>query len=299
MRKHTKKKQLKQENNIFRRNSKKVRLDQCSPRKGKENFTCFTRPSLKRIIKFWNSANPEDMIEIKSTDTRYSLWSKINQKLKSICDNEYCWLEQPFIKDKSDIKSDYKPKMPHSWNRNKNEWLTTSDIENVMNQYMNKHTDFLFIGAVPIDFDYEMNPGMCVVNELCKIKISSLLKQGINQLGIIFNLDPHDKPGSHWVSFYGDLRGGSLFYFDSYGFEPPKQVIELVKRLKEQGAENNINMKYDYNKIRHQYKNSECGVYSINFIENMLNGVKFDSFCKRKISDDKMEQFRKKYFIRV
>jgi hypothetical protein len=296
----TKKRTLtKKENNNFRKNSKKIRLKQCSPRKGTEYKTCFSRPSLKRIIKYWNSSNPNDEIIIKDKDSRYVIWSKINKKLKSICDNEYCWLEQSFIKDRNELKHDYKPKMPNSWEKNKNEWLTTSDIESVMNQYMKKHSDFLFIGAVPIDFDTEMTPGMCVVNELCRIKVSQLLKQGINQIGIVFNLDPHDKPGSHWVSFYGNFKTGKLFYFDSYGFEPPSQVEELVKRLKDQGSQNNIPIMYDFNKVRHQYKNSECGVYSINFIENMLNGVEFNTFCNRKIPDDKMELFRKKYFIRL
>jgi len=298
MRKQSKKKQLKQENNSFRRNSKKIRFNQCSPRKGKEAITCFSRPSLKRIINYWNIANPSNTISIKEKDTRGALWSKINQKLKYICDNEYCWLEQSFIKERSELKDEYRPKMPESWGKNKNEWLTTSDIERVMNQYMNKHPDFLFIGAVPIDFDTEMTPGLCVVNELCKIKIASLIKQGINQIGIVFNLDPHDKPGSHWVSFYGNFKRRQLFYFDSYGFEPPKQVIQLVNRLKDQRLETNSTMDYAYNKVRHQYKNSECGIYSINFIENMLNGVGFNTFCEKKIPDDKMETFRNRYFIK-
>ena len=292
-------KKLKGENNSLRKNTKKVVSNQCSPRKGKETFTCFSRPSLKRIVKYWNDYNVNDPIKYRERDTRSQLWNKINSKLKKTCDTEYCWLEQPFIADKTKIMDDFRPKMPESWNKNKNEWLTTRDIERVMNQYMNKYDDFLFIGAVPIDFDTVMSPGMCVVNELCKIKLNSLLKKGIYQIGIIFNLDPHDKPGSHWVSFYGNFKRGQLYYFDSYGFEPPKQVMELVKRLQEQGVENNIDIEYDYNKVRHQYKNSECGVYSINFIENMLKGMTFAKFCNLKIPDDKMQKFRNKYYVKT
>ena len=70
----------------------------------------------------------------------------------------------------------------------------------------------------------------------------------------------------------------------------------MVKRLKAQGKENGIKMEYEYNTIRHQYKNSECGVYSINFIENMLNGMSFEKFCNLKIPDDKMQKFRNKYY---
>lgn len=285
------------ESNSLRRNTRKIVLNKCSPRKNKETVTCFSKPSLKRIIKYWNDYYPNDKIEIATFDTKHDLWKKINTKLARMCDNEYCWLSQPFISNKDEINGDFKPKKPLSWKSNKNEWLTTSDIEKVMNQYTNKHPDFTFVGAVPIDFDKEMHPGMCVVNELCKIKLASLLKKGINKIGIVFNLDPHDEPGSHWVSFFGNLTTGNLNYFDSYGFKPPNEVKMLVKRLISQGKENNIKMKYDYNKIRHQYKDSECGVYSINFIENMLDGKTFKSFCQRKIPDDHMEKFRNKYFI--
>ena len=254
--------------------------------------------SLKRIIKYWNESNSNDKIIYNENDSHLSLWKKINQRLSKICDNEYCWLDQLFISNKSEISNDYRPKMPSAWKKNKREWLTTSDIEKVMNQYMNKHDDFFFVGAVPIDFDKEMSAGMCVVDELCKIKIANLVKKGIYQIGIVFNLDPHDKPGSHWVSFYGNLREGKLYYFDSYGFKPPKEVKKLVERLTEQGKKHNIPMEYRQNKVRHQYKESECGVYSIHFIESMLNGKSFDNYCNSDINDDKMNKLRNKYYVK-
>jgi hypothetical protein len=285
-------------NNNLRRNSRKIRLNQCSPRKDGETFTCFTRPSLKRIIKYWNESNLNDQINYEESDTRSVLWNKINKRLSKICDSEYCWLEQPFISNKSELNGDYRPKMPSAWKKNKREWLTTSDIEKVMNQYMKQYEDFFFVGAVPIDFDKEMSAGMCVVDELCKIKINTLLKKGITQIGIVFNLDPHDKPGSHWVSFYGNIKLGKLYYFDSYGFKPPKEVKKLVERLIEQGNKNNINMEYEQNKVRHQYKESECGVYSMHFIENMLEGKSFKSYCNSDINDDKMNRLRNKYYVK-
>ena len=274
-------------------------LNYCSPRNNKEKFTCFSRPSLKRIIKYWNEHNSKDRIKISEQDTREKLWNKINQKLKAICDDEYCWLKQPFISSKSVVIDDYRPEMPNSWNSNKNEWLTTRDIEKVMNQYMKKHNDFIFIGAVPIDFDKEVHPGVCVVNELCKIKMRSFFKKGIAKIGIVFNLDPHDKPGSHWVSFFGDLKKGKLYYFDSYGLEPPKEVSKLVDRLIKQGEDNNMKFEYKENKLRHQYNESECGVYSINFIEQMLEGTDFDVLSSNKIPDKKMVLLRKKYFVNL
>ena len=51
-------------------------------------------------------------------------------------------------------------------------------------------------------------------------------------MGIVFNLDPHDKPGSHWVSMYVDLNNGGIYYFDSYGYKPLKEILfNLNKKL--------------------------------------------------------------------
>ena len=60
-----------------------------------------------------------------------------------------------------------------------------------------------------------------------------------------------------------------------------------------------MEVKYKYNKKRHQFKNSECGVYSINFIENMLEGKTFNQYCNSNIPDDKMNKLRKKYYLRA
>ena len=52
---------------------------------------------------------------------------------------------------------------------------------------------------------------------------------------MIFNLDPHDKPGSHWVALYSDVDKGGVYYFDSYGIDTPKEVKVLMDRLSNEG----------------------------------------------------------------
>ena len=52
-----------------------------------------------------------------------------------------------------------------------------------------------------------------------------------------------------------------------------------------------------YNKHRHQYKGSECGVYSINFIIRLLDGETFEHITRNKTLDDEMNECRKKYFF--
>ena len=189
--------------------------------------------------------------------------------------------------------------MPKKWKENKNEWLNTLDIEVVMKQYEKKYKDFMFIGPVPIDFDKELHPGNCVINELCKLNLKKIKNNGKNKLGVIFNLDPHDKPGSHWVSMYADFdKLNEIYYFDSYGLKEPTEVTKLMNRLKEHSENMGNKTNIHVNNIRHQFKNSECGVYSINFILKLLEGNKFEDLKHNLIKDDEMEQNRHKLFIK-
>ena len=49
--------------------------------------------------------------------------------------------------------------------------------------------------------------------------------------------------------------------------------------------------------MRHQYKESECGMYSIDFIERLLRNVPFHNMSKKKIKDDSVQKKRYKFFI--
>ena len=51
-----------------------------------------------------------------------------------------------------------------------------------------------------------------------------------------------------------------------------------------------------YNTIQHQRANSECGVYSINFILRLLQGKTFNEIVNNPIRDREMEDCRKIYF---
>jgi len=47
---------------------------------------------------------------------------------------------------------------------------------------------------------------------------------------------------------------------------------------------------------RFQYSNSECGMYSMYFIIRMIAGESFKKFCKKRIADKYMLDFRKILF---
>ena len=68
--------------------------------------------------------------------------------------------------------------------------------------------------------------------------------------------------------------------------------------MKKEGPSNEVEKKYDirYSQIRNQYKNSECGVYSMNFIIRLLHGTKFDKIISQKVPDDTINECREVYF---
>jgi len=263
----------------------------CSPlSKSRSNNTCFSRDALIRIADYWNGNHSN---KIKISKNTNNLWKNINKKFDKYCDKETCWVEQDFFdkKTKKNLKDNFKPKMPTTWGKKPREWLTTVDIRNVMRQYDDKHDDFMFIGPVPIDFDHKYDMGTCIVNELCNINVNELLKNKVTRLGVIFNTDPHNKSGEHWISLFADLNKG-VYFFDSYGLKPPTEIDTLMKRLQSQCKALNIDIEMEYNDIQHQFKNSECGVYSMNFIIQFLNGRKFLDIINDIIPDDDMQKNR-------
>ena len=191
----------------------------------------------------------------------------------------------------------FKPKMPRSWLKDYNEWLSTDDIEKCLNQHKEADKNFYFYGAVPMDFN------KCSVSNLCSFDLNSHLNNNKNKIGIVFNTDPSTKGGKHWISMYIDLGGynlnePSIYYFDSYGKKPSKNVQRLINKIKKQGEQNKMNILYFYNDHPYQKYDSQCGMYSIHFIKKMLEGLSFDEYLNSKLTDKQMSQLRSEYFIK-
>lgn len=169
-----------------------------------------------------------------------------------------------------------------------------------MHQYEKAYKCFEFLGPSPIDFDTKMAYGACVWEELCTFSLSTMMKKGKRKIGIIFNTDPHDKGGSHWISLFIDIKKGTIFFFDSVGHAAPQQVQTFVKRVQEQGHQMapRVELAFDQNHpVEHQYGNSACGVYSLFFIVHMLEDKFNGGYLKTHILPDAyIQKFRKVYF---
>ena len=221
------------------------------------------------------------------------LIKQFSKKLGQVCDNQRCWVNQNFINDMQKEaqlelrKYTFRPKGPQG----KFTWLSTGNIQDTMAQYERKYPEFTFLGAVPIDFDELEYLGIRNLN------FDELRKSGKTKIGIVFNLDESYKSGSHWVSLYADLNKGSVYFSDSYGIEPERRIRKFMRRIARY-CKDKLHKKIDvkHNENRHQYKNSECGVYSINFILRFLNGESFDEITGVKVKDDQINKCRHVYF---
>lgn len=196
-------------------------------------------------------------------------------------------------------KTYLRPAAPKEWTEDPDMWLDTNNIADVMNQYeeaMNNNgvKEFEFMGPFPIDFaapdpyKKSQDEKKCLMNEICEIRVQKALENGTRAIGIVYNLDPHYKSGSHWVANYIDLAGHTCYYFDSYGMKPPAQIETFMKWL----ATQDPSMKLHSNGRRLQYSNTECGMYCIYMIIRMLEGDSFVQITRRKPKDSDMIDFR-------
>jgi hypothetical protein len=281
-----------------KKNKTRKKNKQCSPKNKSDflDYTCYKPSNLYKMRNVWNTRHPGDRIETKKLK---EIWDSLGERLKNSCNSEACWIKNSLFKKEftdKEIKNVFSPNQPEDWKKNPNEWLSSIEISELMKQYEDAYKCFEFIGPTPIDFDEKLAYGECVWNDLCNFNLKEKIDDGINKIGIIFNLDKHDKPGSHWTCMFVSVKLKKIYYFDSYGDDLcPSQVKKLVKKIQKQSKEIGVKYKFVINKTRHQYSRSECGMYCLFFIIQMILDTSFSRFNK-KVSDKYMRKLRNIYF---
>ncbi len=292
----------------------------CSPAKLYDGIACFTLEAMVALCEAFNiycdeiiqqNKTPNKEVVIKKIDLQWKqsydenerkkyksyLVKELYSRLKNVCSNQMCWLKQEFIKKIRDVnikmdilKNTFRPKAP----KGQFTWLGTSNINDVIGQYETKYKHFKFLGAVPMDFD---NISDMLPIDIKNLDYDNLYNNGIKQIGIVFNLDTHNKSGSHWVSMFVDLKDGSIEYFDSAKGKPYKRVQVLMNRISD-FIKKRLSKKVTIriNNTPHQQKDSECGVYSINFILRRVSGETFDEISSKITDDDTVNLCRNVYF---
>ena len=283
---------------------KKYNDKKCAPGLKYTDGSCFTHASLIKIAKKYNEKY--NINEINLDLSKEKLVIELYNRLKDKCSEQRCWLNLALVQainDEQILFGTFLPDGPEG----KFEWLSTNDINSVLEQYHNVHDDFVFLGAVPYDFED------LAVLEINSLNFSELERLNKKKIGMVINLDEHYKSGSHWVALYINLEKNQIYYFDSVGKLPGRRIKKFINRIvkylykkkyndkininnlfkyfrKRKNSDNNnlikdnkylnnlLNDNFDikYNNIQHQFKNSECGVYSINFIIRLISGENFN-----------------------
>jgi hypothetical protein len=286
----------------------------CAPSKTYKDGSCFTIKSLKKIAENYNLKNPTN--KIKMSEDKENLVKQLETRLKDKCNEQTCWLRMDFVEalnDEEISNNTFRPEGPER----KFEWLSTTDINNVVAQYQDKYKNFLFLGAVPADFQ---DLGILGLE---KMNFNELLEEHKSKIGMVINLDESWKSGSHWVALYADLNKNQIYYFDSFAKKPSKRTRKFINKilkfmykkkfnkpininkvltnLKSQKGGNPDLSSFDirYNTKQHQFNNTECGVYSINFIVRLVGGESFDDITNDITKDLEMNKCRGSYFRNI
>ena len=90
------------------------------------------------------------------------------------------------------------------------------------------------------------------------------------------------------------------FFYKNIKNSKPEEIEEFFRKLQNEIKEKKLNIDFDVKKniVRHQYKNSECGVYCLKFIADRLE-KSFEEVVETKMPDDIIMEERWKRFFRV
>ena len=277
-----------------RKTLKKIKPLNCNPSiTAPVQQSCMTMEALLLLRDEYNKDHPINPIIAEKPSL---IWYELKMRLQ--CEDERCWLgEIDDPQKRAQIQSQlFAPDYPPEWIKNPIEWLTNIDIDKVMAQYQQKYADFEYLGTTSIDYDYIVDKpsGTCVEDMLCKFDLKKSKLRGKQRFAAVFNLDKHDEPGSHWVSLFISIPKKTIVFFDSANGGVPIEIRRFVKMVQKQHA----GYRFITSKKEHQKKNTECGVYSIHFIIEMLNDFDkmLDTIMRGNITDKAMTRYRRKYF---
>lgn len=244
----------------------------------------FDEKEIERLRTVYNKEHPKEP-EIQKSTTE-AVWAELKRRLHSKCNTG-----DPTCIISSMIK---RPRAPKSWDTNQTEWLSSDDIDKLEHEFERVFEDYHFIGCVPIDFDLKSEMSKCIVSTLCSMKLDTLYAKGYRRVGIVFNTDVHDGPGQHWIATFLDIRPELQYprmtYFDSYARKPEKEIQRLMFRWKDQwdSRKTSAPMRLTYNTTRHQFKESECGMYCLHFHYACLMGLPMD----KRVPDERVNAER-------
>lgn len=259
-------------------------------------LTCYSPRSVQLLVDAWNASHRSDAIRAK---TPRQQWGALRRKLADDCGvNEMCWMMQPFAAaSRRRLARSFANVAPREW-LSKNAWLSDTEIKAFLAACERKFERFRFVGPSAIDFDTVVREA-CVCPRLCGFDLARYVRDGVTDVGVVFNTDRHTGSGIHWIALYLRIAAGvQSFYFDSTGARAPPQVGVLVDRIREQAGGLGLAFRADSSQgVVHQKSTSECGIYSMYFIWSILTRRHAPEDFKRVvIKDSEIQEYRWMFF---
>ena len=184
--------------------------------------------------------------------------------------------------------------------------LHNENIDGVLREWAAANKDFYNWGFNMIDFEkyrgtlarYSIIDVLNGDAPLDLGKFGGVVKRPCKFAACVLNTDNHHGKGKHWFAVACDCRKEpySVEFFNSSGNAPVAEVIDWMEKTKALLMKKfpNIHIEeYSNTGKRHQFKDTECGLYSLYFIRRRLDGHPFSDFLSNKYWDKIMTEFRK------
>lgn len=266
---------------------------QCGHNRQLQRGMCFNHNDVCLIAKAYKTEYPDDELPNDENEIIVHLENRF-----SACKRSHrCLLQQPFVRKYQETKALASQVLLPEGPKEPEEWLSTTHINNVLDQFVAKYPDTLYTKAVPSDFRQIPELGIRDLN------FAELQKNGTHKIAMVVNTDPSWKSGQHWVAIWINFKKGHVYYWDSVGNLPPKPMLffmtDCVKYMMERDGITDIGKNYDIycNVNEIQKLDSQCGVYCINTLVQLMKGRKYRDIIDDALSDKQMEICREYYYF--
>jgi hypothetical protein len=197
-----------------------------------------------------------------------------------------------------------------------NYWMNNTDIDSIQYQFQTLFKGYYYSNIHMIDLvmfnpnnEHMMEHGDKIksireinfVDELKGVNKQLTYNGELKNYGMVINTDSSSGGGIHWFSIFIDFEATpiTIEYFNSSGYDIKninfkKYLMNLADEITRE-VRKCVFLKIT--DICHQ-KNStaNCGSYSLFFLYKRLNKTPYEFFANNKITDEKMEAFRKFLF---
>lgn len=277
-----------------------------------EGGSCMAPKDLNKLVKSQIDISNDKLSKLSGKKKVNLLKNKLKTEKKDIgcnIEKEGCIIKtlRPEI-----YKKYYKPIVPESWYDNPYAWLSNIDIYNVLIQYeQDPKNNFKLLDVSPINYSDKISSffsSECVSQNLCNVNkesISQFMKRKQWKLGIVFNTDTYGNPGKHWICIFVNINSKSknygIYYFDSnavFKSEYINKILNQLKTLTEDLTKKPIKVYRNTLKVQ-KTTNSECGMFCLYMIINMMKNKSFDKLLKDGLTDNLVFKHREIFFNKL